>query len=602
MRTIATGMILLPLLASAPLQGQSPTVSETVGQAITAERLDTHARVITSFQRPSGSEGENAAIDYVVETLTAAGVPVDVHEFMSYTSDPVSASVTVPGTDFAPTAITMAFSGATDGVQGTALDLGTLRDLPVLEIGTGERLVVRDPAGWEHVRGKVVLVTGQPRNIPTVALEQLGALAAIFINPEERLNDLIVTSTWGTPSLLSEHRLPTLPVAQITRSAGERLRAMMADGDVTIRMATEVDQGWKPLRVPVARVMPPAADEATPYVLLGGHIDGWYYAGTDEGASNAAMLEMALRFHETRDRMTRGLVVAWWPGHSNARYSGSTWFADTFFDELRRRGLAYMNIDGVGQMGAKRFSVSASAALAAFGLEVVGERTPRLADQSDVVMATRPGRNSDQAFNGIGLPLLQFNHSRLAEDGGYWWWHTPDDTYDKIDFDVLEVDTELYVRAISEFVAGRALPVDVSRELDALAEALREREEQSHGALDLSEARRRVGFLDGMWSYAFERAESAPPDRAQDLAVLRVLRPLHRIMFVPGSDHHPDPGIYSGPLPGFEPARILADEDPASDRYRFAMAQLVRERNRVLEALDEAIQAAEELITRRPRS
>ena len=48
----------------------------------------------------------------------------------------------------------------------------------------------------------------------------------------------------------------------------------------------------------------------------------------------------------------------------------------------------------------------------------------------DSVRITPPGRNSDQSFNGVGLPLLQINHSRTSEDGGYWWWHTPDDTRD----------------------------------------------------------------------------------------------------------------------------------------------------------------------------
>jgi len=73
-------------------------------------------------------------------------------------------------------------------------------------------------------------------------------------------------------------------------------------------------------------------------------------------------------------------------------------------------------------------------------------------------------------------------------------------------------------------------------------------------------------------------------------------------MFVPGSDYHPDPGIYGQPLPGLEPARILAEENASSDRYRFAMAQLLRERNRILEAIDEAARAATHLIERRAGS
>jgi len=38
----------------------------------------------------------------------------------------------------------------------------------------------------------------------------------------------------------------------------------------------------------------------------------------------AAMLVLALALHEVRDRLRHGLRVAWWPGHSNARYAGST--------------------------------------------------------------------------------------------------------------------------------------------------------------------------------------------------------------------------------------------------------------------------------------
>ena len=47
---------------------------------------------------------------------------------------------------------------------------------------------------------------------------------------------------------------------------------------------------------------------------------------------------------------------------------------------------------------------------------------------------------------------------------------------------------------------------------------------------------------------------------------------------------------------GLEPASILAEEEPTSDRYGFAAAYLERERNRVAEALLEARQAAARLL------
>jgi len=584
---VAVSVLCLPAVGSA----QSRPLSSAVKSSITVQALDRHSFEITRYPRPSGSPGENAATDYVASTLRAAGVPTEVHEFMVFTSNPVSATVTVPGTDFAPDAITMSFSGATPGAEAVLVDVGGLENLPQLEVGTGERLTVREAERWANVRGKIALVTGQPRNIPSAALEELGAVAAVFVNPEERLNELIVTSTWGTPSLLNYQRLPTLPTAQIRRGDGERLRVMMEQGEVRVRVRTEVDQGWKLLRMAVARIMPPEADEETPYVLFGGHIDGWHHGATDEGASNAAMLELALAFHAQRSQMQRGLVVAWWPGHSNARYGGSTWFADHYFQELRTLGLAYVNVDGIGQMDAKAFSVSTSPALAELAV-----RTVEAATGQDVRRG-RPGRNSDQSFNGIGLPLLQINHTRLAEDGGYWWWHTPDDTYDKIDAQVLKTDTDLYADALAALVGDAALPVDLVAETDALAAALARRQDETEGRLDLSPVLAATEELAGMVARLDDAVSRGAVPFELELRLYDVLRPIHRIMFVPGSNHHPDPGIYGAPLPGLEPASVLAEEDASSDRYGFALAFLRRETNRVLEAVGESRQAAAELLS-----
>lgn len=584
---------LLPalLLCSVPatLLGQEEELSRAVRAQLTAERLLEHAYEITRHVRPSGSPGENAAIDYIVSRLEEAGVPVEVHELLAYASDPVSAHVEVPGTRFAPDAITMSFSGSTEGLEGVAVDVGSLDELPTLVPGTGERLVIEETHALDHVRGKVAVVTGQPRNIPTTVLDQLGAVAVIYVNPEERLNELIVTSTWGTPSLLSAHRLNTLPTVQIRRSDGDRLRAMMREAEVTVRISAEVATGWKPMRLAVARVMPEGRPDG-PYVLFGGHIDGWHHGATDEGASNAAMLELALAFHRNRDRLRRGLVVAWWPGHSNARYGGSTWFADHFFDELRQRGLAYVNIDGIGQMDAKRFSASTSPALRSLALEVIRSATGEEAG------AGRPGRNSDQAFNGVGLPLLQINHTRLAADGGYWWWHTAEDTFDKIDGQVLEADAGLYADALSAMLAQPRYPVDLAAEARSLVEALAARRAASGGALDLSAARSRARDLVADFTRLDSLLSRAPPADDLDVSVLRVLRPIHRVMFVPGSPYHPDPGIYGDPLPGLEPAGILVEAPPGSDRHGFALAQLVRETNRILEAIAQAQREAAVLL------
>ncbi len=565
--------------------------------AVSVEELMEHAEGIVRYERPSGSAGENAAIDHIVGTLQDIGVPVQVHAFDAYVSDPVQARVTVVDNGFSPEAITMAYSASADSLVAPVVDVGTLADLPPLELGTGERLVVqgtelevaRDPLDdFPDVEGLIAMVTGQPRNVPTAVLELLGAVGVVFVNPEERLNDLIVTSTWGSPSLRNYHRLPRIPVAQITASAGDSIRQLLRRRSVRLQLSTEVDTGWKQLRLAVARIEPPGVLGA-PYVLFGGHIDGWYHGATDEGASNAAMVAIAKAFHAERASLRRGLVVAWWPGHSNGRYAGSTWFADRFGDEMRNRALAYVNVDGIGQRQAARYSAAASAALARVATRVIRSGTGAR------VTPGRPGTNSDQSFNGVGLPLLQISHNRLEADGGYWWWHTRDDTYDKIDFEILKSDAHLYVDALLELLTAEVYPVDLMAEAAALGDALAERGAESGGRLNLGPAAARHLELTQAFA-ALQTALRPMPDLDGNL--VRVIRPLHRVLYVAGADVHPDPGLSLGPLPGLAPARVLSEERPDSDRFRFARTSLLRERARIVEALDESIELARELTAR----
>lgn len=561
---------------------------------ISAASLEPHARAIVEHERLSGSAGENAAIDYVVETLEAAGVPVEVHAFEVYVSDPVSASVSVPdGPGFS--AITSSFSASVRSLRAPLVDLGPLADLPSIEVGTGERIVLEgeDMRGsaspdLPDVSGAIVLVDGQPRNLPVIVLDRLGAAGVIFANTEERVNDLIVTSTWGAPSLLNYHRLPDLPVAHIARGAGEELRALLSQGPLEVALSADTDTGWKELRLAVARI--PGPEPESPYVLFGGHIDGWYHAATDEGASNAAMLDLALAFHAERERLRRGLVVAWWPGHSNARYGGSTWFADHFFEELRGRAIAYVNVDGIGQMGARLFAAATTGSLSELARFAM-----RRGEDADI-QPTRPGRNSDQSFNGVGLPLLQLYRNRAEEDDGYWWWHTPEDTFDKIDFDILDRDTYLYAIALSGLLGREVPPVDLVAQVETLGAAIAARSEAGSGQFDLSQAttaQAELLTLAGQLQQALPAATGSPE---LDVALVDVLRPLHRVLYVPLTPHHPDAGAVSGLLPGLAPTATLAAEAPGSERYRLATATLVRERNRLLEAIAESNHRATALL------
>ena len=575
--------------------GGAGGLAEAAQAEITVEAMDVELDSLVQYDRLSGSPGEIAAVDYLVRTLKAEGIQVKVDTFLAFISDPVSATVDVPGTDFAPEAITVSGSGTVQDLLAPLVDLGSLEDLPPVLTVTGERLILDadGPRGsvelppYPNLQGRIALVMGQPRPDPVIQLSLMGAEGVVFVNPEERLNDLTTTSVWGTPSLRDYHRIPTLPVAQIRRSDGDRLRSMMEAGTVQLRMSTETRSGWKTLHLAVATIPGPSPD--APFVLAGGHLDAWHYGGTDNAGANVAMLELARAFSRHREQLRRGLVVAWWPGHSNGRYAGSTWFVDQRFDELRRRALAYVNFEGLGQIDAKRFGAAATASLSELAESVVSD------DADESIRPRPPGRDSDQSFNGVGLPLLQLNHSRLSEDGGYWWWHTPDDTRDKVDARVLKTDADLYAAALARLLAEPTFPVSLSATVDRLGSLLEDRQKEAGRHFDLSEA---LDRQDELLKLVKRLEASLPPegDPQVDLALVAILRPLHRVLYTNLGPYHPDPAASVGALPGLDAVEMLASNDPATDRYRFALTTLLRERPRILEALDEARAMAERLL------
>ena len=64
-----------------------------------------------------------------------------------------------------------------------------------------------------------------------------------------------------------------------------------------------------------------------------------------------------------------------------------------------------------------------------------------------------------------GIPKQDTDLSRWMERlfgtaGFPWWWHTRDDTIDKIDADVLALDTKVYVAAALRLVDAPVLPLD----------------------------------------------------------------------------------------------------------------------------------------------
>ena len=199
-----------------------------------------------------------------------------------------------------------------------------------------------------------------------------------------------------------------------------------------------------------------------------------------------------------RDQLFRGLRLVFWSGHSHGRYSGSTWYADNHWEELHDRCVAHVNIDSTGARGATFYgSFPANLELGPFGEAVVRAHTRTKAQ------ARRMSRAGDMSFNGIGIPALFMSLSQVPfsdDDTDYvslafgkliggkmpWWWHTSEDTIDKVDPDVLRLDTQIYVSTLWRLCHDPLLPMDFRPVAADIVRMLEELEQKSGAHLNLS--------------------------------------------------------------------------------------------------------------------
>src|SRR5690606_22666047 len=373
-------------------------------ESVSGEEMWRHMEYLCQTDRTSGTEGEHQAFAHVVETLKKYGLPVEVYEFVAYLSYPVSATLeTVSETPESFPAKTRSFSGSTPegGVIGEVVYVPGGKDM-FRDFETKKRLEALD------LRGKIVLSEGGGRQNMLFAQEK-GAVGYLHLWPsdEEQLHEGIVTPVWGTPTPETVGRIPQIPVATVNQATGRRLLSLAQQGPVRVRLNTKVETGWRRVRLPVTTI-PGQTDE---FALIAGHIDSWHLGATDNATGNAACLEIARVLAQDKDRLRRGVRIAWWPGHSPGRYAGSAWYADNFWQELYDHCITYINVDSPGSLGAVEYrTVTAMAENARFAIDTVRDVTGQTPNWE------RPLRAGDQSFWGAGVPSLYMLLSERPKD------------------------------------------------------------------------------------------------------------------------------------------------------------------------------------------
>lgn len=564
---------------------------DRIAGSVSPERLMADTEEIARWVRLSGSEEERAAFDYVEQTLGDLGLRTTRRLARAYVSLPESAELTVEGEDVPAITHSMAPSTSDGGL-----------DLPLIYVGAG---APEDYEGRE-VMGRAVLVDGIAIPGKATAAEEAAAAACIFANADEHVHEMIVSTLWGSPTPEDRERLPKIPMASVGAAGAEKLRAACeAENVPTVHLSTRVSASWREIPTLVSQM--DGAEEPEKFVLLSGHIDSWHRGAMDNGSANALMLEVVRVLLSERESLRRSLRIAFWSGHSHGRYAGSTWYADNFWEDLNDNCVLHLNADSTGGRGAtvvtEGQTMAETKAVAADAVrEITGEDFG----------GSRFGRSGDQSFMALGVPSLFMFVSEQppgqdasagdvvallsgpgARGGGVgWWWHTTEDTPDKVDPALLARDTKIVAASAHRFLSEAVLPIDIGASADELLAHLRDWQEKARGRFDLSGALSRAEEVADLAAKFGTRA-SAPQDesvtRVNDL-LMRVDKNLVRLNYAVADPYGHDPAVGQPPLPLLSPVDRLLQTDPDSAEEAELLVLLVRRRNRIMHELAEAIE------------
>lgn len=539
--------------------------------AVNGPRMMADLAQLASWTKLAGTPEELASLKFVQGQMAAIGYETQIVLHDAWISLPGKASLSIDGHEFRCITHSMAAATAPEGVRGEIVDLGS---------GNAEDFASSD------FSGKIVLVDGIAS--PAVAHRALSAKVAgiVHCSPHEHIHEMCISPVWGNPSLETRGNLPTFPVVTVCEADGVAIRDMLRGKTGSAHVTSEVDTGWRKTPLLIADL--PAPDGSEPFVLFSGHHDTWYYGVMDNGSANVSMMEVARVCADRRREWKRGLRICFWSGHSQGRYSSSAWYADENFDELDRLCVAHVNIDSPGGKGATILSntpvMTELHTLAATAIR---------SETGQELGAKRKARAADESFPGIGIPSMfgalsgqETVGSKMRNSLG-WWWHTPDDLFDKLDEDNLARDTRILLEVVWRLLTDEILPIDQAAKIGDFLKHLRELSPALDGTLPISGLIEATEALQASVTKLAKGTHGLAPSII-NRALMKLSRILVPLDYTRGNRFAHEPALPIGACPILDSLRKARDCDPASDKFLFARVDARRTLNQVAYTIREA--------------
>lgn len=571
---------------------------EKVLKDLSAAKAYAHIERITTDMpsRLAGSPNSQRMAEYALETFQGAGLDARMHRFLGLVSFPEAGLVRVlRPEDRQITANTLGHSAVTEGVEGELVYVGS---------GAESEYTGKD------VHGKITLseLSYSPaRHEKAFVAWKRGSIAQIMMNWGDERNEAIpfgsMKSAWGnpTPDTL-EREMPDIACVGIARTEGLRLKALCAAGPVRVRVTAKAENGWKPLSMTSAEF---GASTDRQFLLLGGHMDSWPGPqATDNAAGDACMMELARVFNLHRDELRRGLVTCLWMGHETGTMISSSRFADVNWDRLRRRCVAYVQIDQPAMVGSSTWHQYSTDDIQNYVVAVTGEVVRDMP-----IHWRRQQKNGDTSFFGVGLPCAagemsftdeEIQRTALANLG--WWHHSIHNTLDKIDKDLLALHLRVYAHWMWGLLTEAVLPYEYVPIATRFTDRLEELAKLDIPDIDMKSAAQQARefqelaqAFDGQtraWRQRYKEgsADSRPAGVLNDamIQLSRILVPIaSTVVGAYGQDRYGH-AWQTQMIPSLVPYPQLAKYARDSQDFQVWWVAMIRARNRVVDALAQA--------------
>lgn len=560
--------------------------SEKISNEISVERMMKDIETFSHLERYTGSEDGERAAEIIAQRMEELGIPVKRENYRIYRSLPGKAflKIMIHGSEKTIALTPYVYSGTAENLKA---------DLVFDEKSLCKTDQKEMESRMKSFKNKIVLTYESSFSFACAA-KRAGALAILTIWKVDLAHHGTLGGVWGTPEPEDlECHYPRIPFVEICKSDGEEIQKLLENNTATVSACLQVEMDDKvlPSMMPVARL----EGKSKKFVLVSGHYDSWYEGVTDNGVANAMMMELARVFRENQEDLKRSIVFAWWSGHSDGRYSGSTWYYDQHWEELKENCVAHINLDICGCKGSDLVGFNTSMLEGeAFDKEFLEKY-----NDEEPIPPVPMARFADQTFWGADVPFAIMPKFGKKKGEFFYWWHTKEDSFDKVDSKIVSRDTDVIAELMVIFAQCKRLPADMTGFLTVMENRLQMIEKETSGDFELS----------SMWPVfeklqkTMEQFENALESRREDDEnmddyILKIAGELVRITYTAGSQYHQDPATEEPMFPGLSIAMGLTPENTSPDYYLAVQTRFVRQRNRLIGQMKQIIESCDNMMYR----